>query len=64
MPIKKVSIQGTLSGAFGILDIDLTYKNESESNPLEAIYEFPLEKETTLVKLTARVGDKEIIAKV
>ena len=46
------------------MNIDLTYKNESESNPLEAVYEFPLEKETTMVKLTAKIGDKEIIAKV
>lgn len=64
MPIKKVSIDGSLQGAFGILNIELLYKNESETSPLEATYEFPLEKETTVVSLIAKIGDKEIEAKV
>ena len=53
LPMKKISINGTLQGTFAILDIETTYKNESSGESIETTYHFPLEKETTLVKLEA-----------
>lgn len=46
------------------MDIALTYVNPSDDNPIEATYEFPLEKHTVLSKLTATIGGKTVVAKV
>ena len=62
--MKKISINGTLKGTFAILNVETTYKNESSSESLETTYHFPLEKETTLVKLEAQIVDRNIVAKV
>ena len=38
--------------------------NEFEGQSLECTYEFPLEKETIVSNLVAKIGDREIIGKV
>lgn len=46
------------------MDIELGYENPSTEFPLEATYEFPLEKNTVLSKFQAMIDGKTIVAKV
>lgn len=64
MPLKSVLIQGNIEGPIATLDIDLTYMNEDENNPIECAYELPLDKDTILSSLVAKIGDREVVAKV
>ena len=64
MPLTSVQIKGKLEGGLAILDIDLTYVNQDETHPLECTYEFPIDKETVLSKLVAKLGDKEVETKI
>ena len=64
VPLKKVAIQGSLVGPIATLDIELIYANELFESPIECTYEFPLDKDTILSSFIAKIGDKEIEAKV
>ena len=64
LPLKGVQVDGSIVGSIATLDICLTYLNEYEGQSLECTYEFPLEKETIVSNFVAKIGDKEIIAKV
>lgn len=64
VPLKKVDIKCTIQGGTATLDLDLTYVNPDEEFPLEATYEFPLEKTTVMTKLVATIGGKTVEAKV
>ena len=64
LPLKKVAIQGSLEGPLAKLDIELIYANENINSSIECTYEFPLDKDTILANLVAKIGDKEIEAKV
>ena len=59
-----MAIQGCLEGSLATLDIQLSYLNESEEHPIECTYEFPLDKESILTNLVARIGDKEVFTKI
>ena len=59
-----MEIKGKLEGGLAILDIDLAYLNEDETHPLECTYEFAIEKDTVLGKLMAKLGDREVEAKI
>ena len=64
LPLKEVSIQGSLEGPLATLNIDMTYVNESQDDAIECTYEFPMDKDTVLGSLVANIDDKEIVAKV
>lgn len=59
-----MAIDVIIDGAFATCDLDLTYLNPSSDCALEATYEFPLEKNTLLAKLTAELNGKTIEAQV
>ena len=42
--MKKVDIKCDILGALATLNIELHYTNSSEDNPVEATYDFPLDK--------------------
>ena len=44
LPMKKVQTKCNILGALATLDVELHYTNPSDENPVEAIYEFPLDK--------------------
>ena len=62
LPMRKIHVEGTLSGSIAVLNITLQYQNPSETNPLECAYEFPLEKSTIFSKLKAQIDDKTVEA--
>ena len=62
--MKSVEIKGKLEGGLVILEIDLIYLNEDETHPLECAYEFPIEKDTVIGKLVAKIGDSEVETKI
>lgn len=64
VPLKDVDIQGVLEAGHAILDVQLTYANISDENPIECTFEFPLEKTTVVSKLIAQIEDKVIEAQI
>ena len=64
MPLKKVDVDCHISGAIATLNLELVYKNPSETDTYECSYEFPLSKETVLAKLIAQIDGKTVEAKV
>ena len=62
--MKKVDIKCDILGAMASLNIELHYTNPSEDNPVEATYEFPLDKLVVVSKLMATIDGKTIEAKV
>ena len=61
VPLKDVKVNATLEASLATVDFDMIYINPSE-NPIECTYEFPLEAETVLSKLTVYLGEKVIEA--
>ena len=59
VPLRAVSIEATLEGAFATVNFDTTYINPGE-DPIETTYEFPLNDETILSSLTVSIDDKVI----
>ena len=64
LPLKSVRVGGCLEGPLAIVDIELTYVNEDTESPIECSYEFPIDTNTVMSKLTAKIGDKEVEAKI
>ena len=64
MPLKSVKVGGCLEGPLAIVDIELTYINEDTESPIECSYEFPIDPDTVMSQLIAKIGDKEIEAKI
>ena len=64
LPMKAIEITGSIEGSLATLDINLDYKNESETDPIECTYEFPFDKETIFSSLVAKIGDKEVVTEV
>ena len=62
LPMKSVSITGTLEGFMSDMHIDLSYCNTSKVDSIECSYEFPLDSDTVFAGLTAIIGDKEVEA--
>jgi len=59
-----VAIRSELLGPTAITNVELTYCNPNESNPLECTYVFPMEKTTVVTKFEATINDKVIETKV
>ena len=55
-----MAILGHLEGSLATLDIDMTYMNESQDQAMECTYEFPIDNDTILGRLVAKIEDKEI----
>ena len=57
-------MKGLLEGPLAIVDIELTYINEDTESPIECSYEFLLDSDTVMSQLIAKIGDKEVEAKI
>lgn len=64
VPLQDVAIQGIIEAGHATLDVQLTYSNVSDENPIECTFEFPIEKNTVVSKLIAQIDDKIIEAKI
>lgn len=64
VPLQDVTINGSLEAGHAILDVQLTYSNIGDENPIECTFEFPLEKTTVVSQLIAQIDDKVIEAKI
>ena len=64
LPLKSIAVTGNLEGPIATVDIDMTYLNENEEHAIECTYEFPLDKDSILSSLFAKIGDREVVAKV
>ena len=64
LPLTKVEVKSELHGATAITNVELTYLNPNEENPLECTYTFPLEKNTLLAEFEATIEDKVIQTRV
>ena len=58
-----MDIDVIIEGAFATCDLDLVYSNPSSDCALEATYEFHLEKNTLLAKLTAELNGQTVEAR-
>ena len=64
LPLKSVKVLGCLEGPLAIVDIELCYVNEDTDSAIECAYEFPIDKETVMSRLSAKIGDREVEAKI
>lgn len=64
VPLKDVNIKGILEAGHATLDVQLTYINAGDDNPIECTFEFPLDQQTVVSKLIAQIDDKVIEARV
>ena len=64
MPLKKVSINCELRGPCAAANIELTYVNTNETNPIECTYIFPIEKSMILSKFEASIDGNLIETRV
>ena len=64
VPLTKVDVKSELRGSTAITNVELTYQNPLDDNPLECTYVFPLEKTTLLAKFEAIIDDKVVETKV
>ncbi len=53
IPLQDVNIQGVIEAGHAIIDVQLTYSNLGDENPIECTFEFPLEKTTVVSRLIA-----------
>ena len=64
VPLQDVTIKGILEAGHATLDVQLSYSNIGDDNPIECTFEFPIEKNTVVSKLIAQIDDKVIEAKI
>ena len=64
LPLKSIQIKGKLEGGLAILDVDLTYLNQDQKYPLDCSYEFPIDENTVIGNLVAKLDDKEVITQI
>jgi hypothetical protein len=53
-----------LEAGHAVLNIELTYSNISDDNPIECTFEFPMDTQTVVSRLVATIDDKIIEAKI
>ncbi|KAL6474596.1 hypothetical protein MHYP_G00181570 [Metynnis hypsauchen] len=63
VPLKSIAVDLQVKGHVATVSSTLQYVNEEE-RPLEAVFVFPMPAEAALCHFSAKVADKEIVAKV
>uniref|UniRef100_A0A8C9RY09 von Willebrand factor A domain-containing protein 5A-like n=1 Tax=Scleropages formosus TaxID=113540 RepID=A0A8C9RY09_SCLFO len=63
VPLKSVSVEVGVQGHVASVNSTLQYENQ-ESNPVEAIFIFPMDSNAAVYRFLARIGDVEIEAQV
>jgi len=61
VPLKSVGVQLTVRGFVGNVVTTLLYKN-TEQNPIEAVFEFPIDDQSAVYQFEAKIEDRVIIA--
>ena len=61
MPLKSVDVQLAVRGFVGNVVTTLLYKN-TEENPIEAVFEFPIDDQSAVYQFEAKIEDRIIIA--
>ena len=61
MPLKSIDVQLTVRGFVGNVVTTLLYKN-TEQNPIEAVFEFPIDDQSAVYQFEAKIEDRVIIA--
>ena len=64
LPLKSIQISGKLEGGLAILDVDLIYLNQDQKYPLDCSYEFPVDENTVIGNLVAKLDDKEVVTQI
>ena len=64
LPLKDVFIASKIAGALATIDVSLDYVNPLQEKALEAVYEFPLDKNMLMGKLKAEIDGREVEAQV
>ena len=64
MPLQKVDVKTELRGSLATQYVELKYINPSESDPLECVYTFPLEKTSVLAKFEVSIENRIIETKI
>ena len=64
VPLQNVHIKSVINAGHAMIDIELTYKNVGEDNPIECTFEFPLDNKTLVSRLVAHIDDKTVEAKI
>ena len=60
VPLTDVHIQGILEAGHATIDVQLTYKNMGEEDPIECTFEFPVDEKTLVSKIIAQIDDRVI----
>ena len=63
MPLKSVHIDAKVVDFVSEIKVTQTYVN-SESNPIEAIYVFPVEEEAAVISFEAEVDNRKILTQI
>jgi len=61
VPLKSIDVQLTVRGFVGNVVTTLLYKN-TEENPIEAVFEFPIDDQSAVYHFEAKIEDRVIIA--
>jgi len=61
VPLKSIDVQLTVRGFVGNVVTTLLYKN-TEQNPIEAVFEFPIDDQSAVYQFEAKIEDRVIIA--
>jgi len=61
VPLKSIDVQLTVRGFVGNVVTTLLYKN-TEQNPIEAVFEFPIDDQSAVYQFEAKIEDRIIIA--
>jgi len=61
VPLKSIDVQLTVRGFVGNVVTTLLYKN-TEQNPIEAVFEFPIDDQSAVYQFEAKIEDRVIVA--
>jgi hypothetical protein len=61
VPLTSISVDLTINGFIANVQSILHFKN-TESSPIEAVYEFPLDDQSAVYQFEAQIEDRVIVA--
>lgn len=64
MPLKDINITGTIEAGHAHVMTHLVYSNTGHDNPVECTFEFPIEANTIVTKLAARIDNILVQARI
>jgi len=64
VPLQDVEINVLIEAGHAKIDVGLSYSNMGDNQPIECTFEFPLEDQTVVSRLVAKIEDKTIEAKI